>query len=77
MDQRPRFGRMTSEKLNRKNARHFADKVNTFARYAKTPEEKLELKKVRTEHKNSLKVHYGSAYHSRIHNLPDNQYQIN
>ncbi len=77
MDQKPKFGRMTSEKLNRKTARHFADKVNTFAQYAKSPEEKAELKKVRAEHKKTLKTHYGGSYHTRIHNLPDNMYRIN
>lgn len=78
MDQtvRAHHGRETSERLQRRLIYAFVNRVNIFKSYYKTPEEKLKLKRTKTEHKKALKQHYGSGYNRKIMNLPQFTYEI-
>ena len=69
--------RESSEGLRRRIAYSFANKVNTFRKFEKTPEEKKELRKVQSEHKNALKAHYGADFNrNKTFNLPQFKYEI-
>jgi hypothetical protein len=69
--------RISSERLQRKNAYTFANRINTFKKFEKTPEEKQKLKEVQAQHRRLLKECYGQEYNkNKIHNLPQYRYEI-
>lgn len=77
MDQQLRqSGRETSERLQRKIAYGFVNRINTFKGFEKNPEERGRLKQIKAEHKNLLRAHYGESYTKRILNIPQFVYQI-
>lgn len=66
---------ITSEMVQRKLAYRFANRKNVLGRLFKTKEEKEELRKLKSEHKNALIQHYGKDYNRRkIFNLPQYSY---
>lgn len=76
-ESKPIRRRESSEGLRRRTAYSFANRVNTFKNFVKTPEEKTKLKQVQSEHKKLLKSHYGKNYNQRkIHNIPQFRYEV-
>lgn len=73
---RPIQNRFTSERLQRRIAYTFANRINTFAGFFKTSEEREELKRIKSEHKKQLKDYYRDSYHPKIMNLPQFRYEI-